>query len=88
MRKYTKYTIYLGIFLLSGGGADLIGSMNEPIKISEPIKMFLVMQKIFQCNIQMYSIISMYRVSCKYGTQSNDKILEKYICIFNIVNGS
>ena len=23
-----------------GGGGDLIGSMNEPIKMSEPIKMF------------------------------------------------
>ena len=29
-----------GTLLLSGGGADLIGSINEPIKMSEPIKMF------------------------------------------------
>ena len=30
---------FLGTLLLSGGGADLIGSMNEPIKMREQIKM-------------------------------------------------
>ena len=40
------------------GGANLIGSMNEPIKMSEPIKMFELMQRISQCNIsKMYYLM-------------------------------
>ena len=47
--SYRKSTFYIesrhsitkfGTLPVSGGGANLIGSMNEPIKMSEPIKMF------------------------------------------------